>query len=409
MKPLEGVRVIDLTSNVAGPLSTMVLAQLGADVIKVERPGTGDPARAWAPTVDGTSLTFRSYNRGKRSIVLDLGDPDGVAALASLLRDADVLIHSLRADAATRLGLDAQDLTDTYPDLIHCQVGAFGNGPIGSQLPGYDPVAQAFSGIMEMTGFEGMPPSRVPLSAIDTAAGLWAAIGVLSALLNRRVAEGGSKIEITLIDTAMSLLSPEAASAMLTGDRPRRYGSGHALGAPHQAFEAADRHMFIGAPSQALWLKLLRVLGDADVANDARFATPDLRLQNVDSLVAELNRCLSTRTAADWAQLLNDAGVPAVPVLGIDEAVRHDLAQERGWFENDGDVPLVRSPVLCDGVPLGAESGAPALGADTADVLMARERRAPGRAPNGDVGRGREPGGPAVTAASAATSASTWW
>ena len=246
MKPLAGIRIIDLTTIIAGPAATSILAQFGADIIKIERAG-GEESRLWGKRIDDVSLTFDTFNRGKRSIVIDLGKDEGKSLLHRLMASANVFIHNVRPSAARRLGIDKDALKALFPRLIYCAISGYGDGPEGKSRAGVDPAIQAFSGMMEMTGHEGTPPTRCPISLIDMETGRWAAMSIMAALMRGPVDEF-IDIELALIDSAIALMPHQASEALLTGERPPRYGSGNPLATPHEVLAAQDRPIFVGAP-----------------------------------------------------------------------------------------------------------------------------------------------------------------
>ena len=232
-QPLAGVRVADFSSNIAGPHGAMILAQLGADVVKVEAP-QGDDARAWPPFVDGMSLTHRHMGAGKRGMVVDLKHPRGVEVALALIAKSDVVLQSMRPGVADRIGIGQASALAVSPALLYYDVSAFGSGPIGSAVPGYDPLVQAYTGIMQMTGHDGSPPTRCAPSLIDLGTGQWVAMGVLAALLARRSGQPVQSMETALVDTAFSLIPYQATAAKMTGERPPRAGSGNPIAAPYQ-------------------------------------------------------------------------------------------------------------------------------------------------------------------------------
>ena len=370
MRPLEGVQVLDLSANIAGPAATLTLARLGARVIKVERPA-GDPSRQWAPFVDGQSVTFDSLNRGKEGIVLDLNDAGDRSLLETLAAACDVFVHNYTPDVLAKLRLREADVKAMNPEIIYCTVGAFGGGPIGERLPGYDGVAQACTGIMEMTGHPGTPPTRCAPAVVDLGTGQWLVIGVLAALMARHRGQPVETIETTLVDTAIGLVPYQATEALITGVRPPRYGSGSPLGAPHEVFATADRPIFIGAPSENLWRALVsKVLDSPELLDDERFRTGNDRLNNVEPLRVEITRRLCVHPAAHWTALLTAAEIPTAEVLGLEEAVVDPLAEERRWFEKrPGEQgAVIRMPVLVDGEIVPTTGAAPTQGEHTAAV-----------------------------------------
>lgn len=367
MQPLNGVAVLDLSSNLAGPLATMTLGRLGASVTKIERP-EGDPSRAWGPFVDGTSIAFDSLNRCKRSVALDLKSSDGMTVVRRLIGRSDVLVHNFGPGVAERLGLDEASVRALNDAIVYCAVAAFGSGPAGVGLPGYDGVVQAFTGIMEMTGHPGDSPVRCAPALVDMSTGQWAVIGIMGALMARVQGQPVRSVEVALVDTALGLIPYQAAEALITGQRPRRFGSASPLAAPHQVFMTADRPLFVGAPNQRQWEMLVQVIEAPELLDDARFATNAQRMDHLEALESELNKRLAAAPAAAWQERLAAAGIPVAEVLGLDEAVRHPLAEERSWFEA-GEVPVVRLPLLVDGAPGHSDSRSPRLGEHTREVL----------------------------------------
>jgi crotonobetainyl-CoA:carnitine CoA-transferase CaiB-like acyl-CoA transferase len=367
VQPLAGIRILDLSSNLAGPLATQILARLGASVIKVERP-QGDPSRAWGPFVDGQSVAFDSLNRCKRSVALDLKAPAALDVVRRLLERSDVLVHNFGPGVAERLGLDRASVDQINDQIVYCAVTAFGTGPAGVQLPGYDGVVQAFTGIMEMTGHPGSPPVRCAPAIVDMTTGQWAAIGIMGAVMSRQRSEPVREVEVALVDSAMGLIPYQAAAALLTNQRPQRFGSGSPLAAPHQVFMAADRPIFVGAPNQRQWEMLARAIDAAELLDDERFASNVDRMEHVEALEEEINKRLAAAPLEVWRARIEAAGIPVAEVLGLEEAVRHPLAEERSWFEA-GEMPVVRLPIIVDGTLIHSRSGSPRLGEHTLEVL----------------------------------------
>jgi crotonobetainyl-CoA:carnitine CoA-transferase CaiB-like acyl-CoA transferase len=318
---------------------------------------------------DGTSLIFEWCNTGKRSVGLDLRDDGGKRAFSALASGADVVIHSFKPGVVERLGVSEADVRRWAPDVLYCDVSAFGHGPAGRALKGYDPIAQAFSGIMDMTGYPDGDPARCAPSIIDLGNGLWMVVGVLAAILSRRGGESVTSLQAALVDTALALVPWQASLALETGERPTRRGASHELGAPYDLFATADRPIFLTAANQSLWRALLEVVGAPELEGQARFATPLDRVTHSGELAAELESRLVARPAAEWLEQFHAAGIPASLVLGLDETVRSPIARERGWFEDVGGRPVVRLPLLADGEPLVTPRPAPRLGEHTIEVL----------------------------------------
>ncbi len=368
LQPLAGVRIADFSSNMAGPYGAMILAQLGADVIKVEPP-QGDDSRAWPPFVDTMSLTHRHMGAGKRGMVIDLKKPEGIAVATALMARSDVVIQSMRPGVADRLGMGQAAARAVNPDVLYYDVSAFGSGETGRVMPGYDPLVQAFTGIMLMTGHEGSPPTRCAPSLIDLGSGQWIAMGVLAAVLARHQGRPVGSLETALVDTAFSVIPYQAAAAKLSGQRPPKAGSGNPIAAPYQCYRARDADLLIAAPSQRLWEGVVRALQAPGLAQDERFASVSARSQNLKALEQALNQILGQHDADTWIARLTKAGVPVTRVSGLEEAVISDIAQERGTFIASGGVPLVRLPWLADGQPIKWQRPAPKLGEHSLEIL----------------------------------------
>ena len=366
--PLEGVRIVDFSTNMAGPYATMILAQLGADVVKVEAP-SGDDARAWAPEVDGASVVHRHMNAGKRGVVLDLGTDAGRAAALAIAARSDVLLQSMRPGVAERIGIGEDTVRAVNPDILYYSLNAFGTGPVGRDLPGYDPLVQAFTGIMRMNGHDGAPPVRCAPSVIDLGTGQWIAMGVLAAMLARHRGQPVRAMETALVDTAFSLVAYQATTAKMTGQRPKRAGSGNPIAAPYEVYPARDGDLMIAAPNQRLWDRVADVLGISGLTTDPRFLTVADRSRNNNELTAAMTAALAGDDVAVWVERLKAAGVPVTPVAGLEEAVLADAAAERRTFADLDHVPHVRLPWVVDDEPIQLVQPAPRLGEHTIEVL----------------------------------------
>lgn len=368
LRPLQGIRIADFSSNMAGPFATMILAQLGADVVKIES-CSGDDARAWAPIVEGMSLTHRHMGAGKRGLALDLKKPEGVEVALALIGRSDVVLQSMRPGVADRLGIGAEAARKANPQVLYYDLNAFGSGPRGQSMPGYDPLVQAFSGIMQMTGHEGMPPTRCAPSVIDLGTGQWIAMGVLAALFSRSQGVSIGRMETALIDTAFSVVPYQATAARLTGERPPKAGSGNPIAAPYQCYRARDGEIMIAAPSQRLWEAVIAVLEAPELGRDERFLTVASRARNVKALEEAITARLASRDVASWVERFTRAGVPVTQVSGLEQAVTSDIAEERGTFIASDNVPLVRLPWLVDGQPVPWARPAPRLGEHSLEIL----------------------------------------
>lgn len=367
--PLEGVRIVDFSTNMAGPYATMILAQLGADVIKVEAP-SGDDARAWAPKIDGASVVHRHMNAGKRGIVLDLGTEAGREAALAIAARSDVLLQSMRPGVAERIGIGEKAVRAANPDILYYALNAFGAGPVGRDLPGYDPLVQAFTGIMRMNGHDGAPPVRCAPSVVDLGTGQWIAMGVLAAMLAKGRGQPVRALETALVDTAFSLVAYQATTAKMTGQRPKRAGSGNPIAAPYEVYPARDGDLMIAAPNQRLWERVAHVLGVSELITDPRFLTVADRSSNNCALTVAINEALAGDDVAAWVERLKSAGVPVTPVAGLEQAVHADATVERRTFAELDGVPHVRLPWIADGKPVLLAGKAPQLGEHTVVVLQ---------------------------------------
>jgi crotonobetainyl-CoA:carnitine CoA-transferase CaiB-like acyl-CoA transferase len=369
LRPLAGARVVDLTSSLAGPTTTQLLAALGADVVKVE-PLAGDHARAWGPPfLDGESAMFLAANAGKRSLAVELGDERGREIVLRLAAEADVFLQSLRPGAADRHGLRAAALRARNPRLIHCSIGAFGaRGPLSDQ-PGYDPLLQAASGIMSVTGESDGQPVRVGVSLIDLGTGVWAALGVVSALYDRERTGVGRTLELSLYETALSLLSTQLVGYLGTGNVPRRAGTAFPQIAPYEVFPARDGDLMIVAGNDKLFAAFCDVLGVPQLVADPRFLTNPDRVANHPELVALLRERTSERSSAELLEALVAAGVPASPVHDVGEAARHPQTEALGILQALGDFVTVAAPLSADGERVRHHAPPPTLGAHTGQIL----------------------------------------
>jgi formyl-CoA transferase/CoA:oxalate CoA-transferase len=369
LRPLLGARVVDVTSSLAGPTATQLLAALGADVVKVE-PLAGDHARAWGPPfLDGEGAMFLAANAGKRSLAIDLADERGREIVLRLADGADVFLQSLRPGTAERHGLGADDLRARNPGLVYCSIGAFGSrGPLSAQ-PGYDPLLQAASGIMSVTGEEGRPPVRVGVSLVDLGTGVWAALGVLAALYERQRTGAGRTVEVSLYETALSLLASQLVGYLGAGVVPGREGSAFSQIAPYQVFPTRDGDLMIVAGNDKLFAALCEVLGVPELAGDPRFLTNPDRVANRPALVAALVARTAERGSAELLEALVAAGVPASPVYDVGEAARHPQTEALGILQQLGDIVTVAAPLSADGERVRHHAPPPALGAHSGEIL----------------------------------------
>ncbi len=373
--PLAGVTVIDLTRVLAGPFCTMVLLDLGARVIKVERPGSGDDARHIGPFVGDRSAYFLSLNRGKESIALDLREAGDRSLLERMLGRADVLIENFRPGAMERLGLGWEQLHDRFPRLIYAATSGFGQDGPYARRAAYDMVVQAMGGIMSITGQPGAAPTRVGTSIGDLAAGLFTALGIVSALRSRDRNGVGTFVDVSMLDCQVALLENAIARFAATGAAPEPLGSRHPSIAPFQAFRSANGHIVIAAGNDALFAALTEVLGRPELRDDPRFASNQARTEHVDALQDEIEATTRTRTTERWLTSLHEAGIPSGPIQSVAQVLCDPQILARNMVVQVDDpelgaFPVAGNPIKLSGVPdPPTRAPAPALDADRERVL----------------------------------------
>jgi len=358
--PLNGVRVVDVTSSLAGPYCTEILAALGADVVKVEHPQRGDEARAWGPPFwEDSSVMFYAANLGKRSVALDL--KRGRDVLLRLVDKADVFLQSLRPGTARRLGFGTEELHARNARLVYCDIGAFGRaGPLRDR-PGYDPLLQAFGGILSLTGEPDRPGVRVGTSIVDQGTGLWAALGILAALH----ADGGHTVDVSLFETVVGLLPYQLTDYLGTGTVPGRHGTAFPLIAPYQVFHARDGDVMVAAANDGLFARLCDAL---ELTPEARFATNPDRIERRDELAALIQGRIGGLSSAELVERLDKAGVPAAPVQDVGQVAEHEQTAALGLLQ-DSPEPTVALPLSIDGTRVSHRTPPPRLGEHTGEIL----------------------------------------
>ncbi|OGL00441.1 MAG: hypothetical protein A3E31_18505 [Candidatus Rokubacteria bacterium RIFCSPHIGHO2_12_FULL_73_22] len=373
--PLEGVVVVDLTQNVAGPFCTQILGDMGAEVLKVERPGRGDDARAWAPPFWGEeSASFMAMNRNKKSLALDLKREGGLEVLRRLVARADVFVQSLRAGVIEELGLGFARARALNPRVVYCSVTAYGaRGPL-ADLPGYDPLMQAYGGLMSVNGHPGQEPARVGTSIVDMGTGMWAALGIVAALRQRDATGRAVEVTTALFETALMWVSYHAMGYLASGEVPQPQGSGTAMIAPYQAFPTVDGYAMIAAGSDALFARLAAALGAPALAADPRFADNPSRVRHRRELVDALSARTRALKAADLLERLRAAGVPCAPILTVDAVLAEPQTRASGVLVSAPHprLPDYRSiglPLLWDGTRPEVRRVPPLLGEHSADIL----------------------------------------
>jgi len=372
---LDGVRVIDLSRVIAGPWCGALLADLGADVIKVEDTGPGDESRTWPPHKDGEAAAYLLFNRNKRGIALDLKQPEAVEVVKRLVKDADVVIENFRTGTMESFGLGYDVLDRINPRLIYCSVSAFGRTGPRKDSPGYEALMQAFSGIMSITGEPGGQPVRAGVSFLDLTTGILCALGVSNAIIQREKTGLGQRVDGSLLETAVSLLAFHAEGYLLTGALPRPLGSGHPSLSPYRNFKCGDgQWIFIAAANDRFWQKLAKALGLTDLAADPRFEKNQGRVANRAELEGILEKTIGALDREPLLKRLEEADVPATPVNTVDQVMNDPQTAERGIVQRVlhpklGEIPIVGTPLHFSRMSPGVRTAAPLRGEHTDTVL----------------------------------------
>ncbi|HWM78754.1 MAG TPA: CoA transferase [Methylomirabilota bacterium] len=372
--PLAGVRVLDLTRVLAGPFCSMILGDMGAEIIKVEEPGKGDDTRGWPPFSGGEATYFLSVNRNKKSLTLNMKAPDGQAILRRLVAKADVVLENFRPGTMERLGFGFDALRKLNPRLIYCAISGFGESGPEASRPGYDLIVQGESGVMDLTGFADGPPVKVGNSVADLVSGMAAAHGVTLALLSRARTGKGQKVEIGMLDVMASLLTYQAGLYWNGGGRPARRGNQHPSIVPYEVFQAQDAYMTLGVANNSLFERMCRAIGREELAKDPRFDSEANRVTNREALVPLLNSVFSTLPASDWLKRLDEAGVPAGRIKTVAEVCDSEHLRARGMFVSlnhpkAGAVTAMGVPIRLWDTPGAARAPAPLLGQHTDEIL----------------------------------------
>jgi crotonobetainyl-CoA:carnitine CoA-transferase CaiB-like acyl-CoA transferase len=371
--PFEDITVVDLSSYVTGSFPGSMLAYLGAEVVKVEQPGSGDPNRDSAPFIEGESGYFWTVNYGKRSLELNLKSDRGTELFHELANEADVVLENFRPGVTERLGIDYESVAEHNPEIIYCSISGFGeSGPLKDR-PGYDLLMQGMSGIMSVTGEPDGRPLRVGIPVVDLITAMWAGFGVAGALYRRQETGEGDRIEIGMLDAAMPWLTKQAAKAF-AGEPTQRLGTRDPVIAPYQIFETADGYLALGV-NQRQWKQLCDALDREDLMEDERFRTNEDRVEHVDELAAELERVFAERTTEEWIEYLTeDHGIPTGPVWSIEEVLESEHINERGVIDSlphttAGEQPVINHPLNFENSSGSFERHAPVLGEHTREIL----------------------------------------
>jgi crotonobetainyl-CoA:carnitine CoA-transferase CaiB-like acyl-CoA transferase len=376
--PLEGIRVIELGGAFAGPFAAGILARMGADVIKVERP-EGDDARGWGPPFwQGVSPAYLAMNSDKRGITLDLKDPEDVAWLMDEVTRADVLVHNMRPGVMEELGLGPDVMLAKNPRLVYASIWALGRtGPLKLN-PGFEPMVQAFSGLMAMNGDEDSPPTRVGTSLLDFGTGMWAAMGALAGIIQRGRTGKGCVVDASLLETALGWLTGHYASYRISGEVPVRHRTGSSRLIPFEGFESKNGEIIIAAGNDRLFAKLAAALGHPEWATDPRYAKNTGRSANKEDILGKIRAIIATRTKGEWVDILEAAGVPCAPIHSLPEIVEHPQTKAIGMLQpvpGASDLELVALPLNFDGEKPRIRRAPPKLGEHNAEIRGAREAR----------------------------------
>ena len=374
--PLAGVRVLDFSRVLAGPYCTMLLADLGADVVKIERPGEGDETRSWGPPfAGGEAAYYLAVNRGKRSVALDLSDSRAGPAVRQLICTADVVIENFRAGVAQRLGLGYDAVAALRPDVVYCSITGFGSAREPRARAGYDFVAQAECGLMSITGERDGPPTKAGVALVDVLTGVHAATGILAALHQRALTGAGRRLEVSLLDSGLAGLVNVAQAALMTGTEARRYGNAHPSIVPYEPFETASGWIAVAAANDTLWRRLCDACERPDLLADERFSSNPGRVEHRAELAADLAAMFRARPADEWLERMDAHGVPAGKVRGVLEALdaaaaAGDPATVQVEHPTIGTLSLTRSPIRVLDAPQAAPAAPPLLGQHTVEVLL---------------------------------------
>ena len=373
MSSLQGIKVVEFCEIAAGPFCAMLLADMGADVVKVERPA-GDAMRMWPPVNDGFSENFASVNRNKRSVVLDLKTEDGLRAARAIILDSDVVVENFRPGVMARLGLDYETMAAEKPGLIYCSISAFGQSGPRSKEGGFDLTMQAMSGIMSVTGEPGGAPVKCGVPLCDFVAGLYGAFGVVSALHERRETGVGQNLDVSMLGTSLAVAALQTSEFFGTGKDPRKLGSAHPRNAPYQAFRARDGYFGMAAGNNSLWHQVCDVVKLPELKQDERYLTPTLRAENQEGLRETLESVFETESVSHWLSAFAAAGVPCSPINSYSQALDDPQVAHMGWVQdltlaNGKTTRTFGPPLRINGETLPIAARPPALGEHTEEVL----------------------------------------
>ena len=376
VRPLEGVSILDLSRALAGPYCTMMLADMGAEVIKIELPGKGDDSRAWGPPfVKGESAYFMSVNRNKKSLTLNLKKEKSREIIHKLIKQSDVIIENFRPGTMEKLGLTYNEVKETNPEIIYCSISAFGQDGPYKVLPGMDQVLQGMGGLMSITGEPGGHPIKVGVAVADIAGGMFAAFAIMIALFNKEKTGKGQKIDISLLDCQVAWLTYQAGSFFASGEIPKPLGSGHPVIVPYQAFKARNAYINIAVGNDQLWQKFCEAVGLENIKDDVKFSTNAKRVENRDEIVKIIANLITTKNGEEWLKILTDAGVPCGPINNLydifnDPQVLYRQMVHEVTHPKAGEIKLIGIPIKLSDTPGEILTAPPVLGQHNKELLI---------------------------------------
>ena len=376
VRPLESITVLDLSRALAGPYCTMMLADMGAEIIKIEMPGRGDDSRSWGPPfVEGESAYFMSVNRNKKSITLNLKSEKSKEIIEKLIKKADVVVENFRPGTMDKLGLSYENVAELNPEIIYASISGFGQDGPYRLLPGFDQVIQGMGGLMSVTGEPGGSPIKVGVAVADIAGGMFAAYGIMIALFNRQRTGKGQMIDVSLLDSQVAWLTYRAGSFFASGKIPQPLGSGHPNIVPYQAFKANDTYVNIAAGNDQLWQKFCSAVGLEDIVENPKFATNAKRVENRNELVNIISNIVSSKNAQEWLDILTKAGVPCGPIYTLDEIFTDPQVLHRNMVKDldhikAGKIKVTGVPVKLSATPGEILTAPPVLGQHTKEILL---------------------------------------
>ena len=375
VRPLEGIKVLDLSRALAGPYCTMMLADMGAEVIKLEMPGRGDDSRAWGPPfLKGESAYFMSVNRNKMSITLNLKKKGAFDIIHKLIKQSDVILENFRPGTMERLGLSYTEVKEMNPKIIYCSISGFGQDGPYRLLPGMDQVLQGMGGLMSITGEPDGPPIKVGVAVADIAGGMFAAYGIMVALFNRQNTGKGQKIDNSLLDNQIAWLTYRAGSFFVSGKIPKPLGSGHPVIVPYQAFKAKDTYFNLAVGNDQLWEKFCKAVGLESIIHDPKFANNSKRVKNREELVKILEDLICTKDAEKWLEILTEAGIPCGPIYTLDKLFSDPQVLHRKMVQEldhpkAGPIKVIGVPIKLSDTPGEIKTAPPTLGQHTKEIL----------------------------------------